>query len=285
MKIEKSVGRHAPFRIPIARMHLNYPSFSNLYYLFLYCIKAACYVFSISLILFFLNCKSNNSLSVSDEKQQLDKTTIMAPIFFHGPVRAFFGMSSTPIYLTEQESLAVINETAKMYGLNFKNGKNIILPTQVSKWPELPKKRGGKLKLENTMQFHMDGYFSKKNISFECISAEDDFNCLYPFDSSYEKDLLYDALILHDALSNSNGTGIYAIFYSPITDFNKSDFFEFYNNIKTGYISLGLDPPSEEELFKKYSKKIVYDQKKILRSELRNQVRDFIQWLKAQGII
>lgn len=180
------------------------------------------------------------------------------PIFAHGTGRGSYGCESVapPVFLSEEEAMQVISEECAAQGIDISGSKTIsgtfpatsILPEAISDHPSDETYTG---------ELTLDGYSEALGIGIEFVSTEDILDWQAPTDvgaSSEQYDLKGTAQRLADATDNV------AVFYDPAAG-NYEDF--------TG---------SNEESYAENSKEHSMD-------ELREQVRDFLQWLKAQGVI
>ena len=180
------------------------------------------------------------------------------PIFAHGTGRGSYGCESVapPVFLSEEEAMQVIAEECAAQGIDISGSKTIsgtfpatsILPEAIS---------GSASDETYTGELTLDGYSEELGIGVEFVSTEDILDWQAPTDvgaSVEQYDLKGTAQRLADCTDNV------AVFYDPAAG-NYEDF--------TG---------SNEESYMENSKEQSID-------ELREQVRDFLQWLKAQGVI
>jgi hypothetical protein len=175
----------------------------------------------------------------------------VAPLFVHGDGRGSYGCDAVvpPLYLSEQEARSIIVEEAKKAGIHFDPGLRDQTTVQIGS-------RG------QTLSFEFDGKDPKKNISFYFLSAKqaDRLGTAANFEierhgSVYTVDGKEQALAIRAELDKQPRNGYVATFYEPHK----------YED-KTG----------------DFSKK---EAKHFDREALREQVRDFVKWLKAQGVI
>lgn len=196
-----------------------------------------------------------------------------APIFIHGDGRGSFGCESVapPAFLSEEEAFTVISEEAKREGIIFSNRgltlKDVIIPkTDIFyEQDEAKKVEGVKGDLA------LDGVDSSKNIAFEFVSQDDikswvDKNSgVWSSVESYR--FLDTAETLAEGMKDKTGNFNVATFYDPYFDFESQNTQDMIKNYKDDYLGL------QEKL------------KDQVKSDLREQVRDFLSWLKGQGII
>ena len=180
------------------------------------------------------------------------------PIFAHGTGRGSYGCESVapPVFLSEEEAMQVIAEECAAQGIDISGSKTIsgTFPATST----LPEAISGSASDETyTGELTLDGYSETLGIGIEFVSTEDILDWQAPTDvgsSTEQYDLKGTAQRLAEATDNV------AVFYDPAAG-NYEDF--------TG---------SNEESYMENSKEQSMD-------ELREQVRDFLQWLKAQGVI
>ncbi len=187
-----------------------------------------------------------------------DAEPLDIPIFAHGTGRGSYGCESVapPVFLSEEEAMQVIEEECAAQGIDLSGQKTIsgtfpatsTLPEAVS---------GGVSDQTYTGDLNLDGYSEDLGIGVEFVSTDDilDWQTGTGMHATVDEyDLKGTAQRLADCTDNV------AVFYDPTAD-NYLDF--------TG---------SNEESYVENSKEQSLE-------ELRAQVRDFLQWLKAQGVI
>ncbi|MGE5615211.1 MAG: hypothetical protein ACM3XR_12500 [Bacillota bacterium] len=216
---------------------------------------------------------------------------IVAPIFSHGDGRGSFGCVSVapPVFLSEAEAFEVISEEAKLEGIEFidepveLDGVRIpvtdLYPHPEDEKPEMSMQKG---------TLALDGYDKERKIAFEFVSRDDVVEWQQKNPGMMASVETYDALgaaeKLREGLENKTGGNTLALFYDP----------------------MGFDREIHDKYMEEYrkladQKGLSYDEKNIKRSEiekryeleikekrsmmLREQVKDFLGWLKAQGII
>lgn len=187
----------------------------------------------------------------------LEKSIHSIPIFEHGKGRGSFGCDSVapPALISEEEAFQVIQEEAKSYNISFEKSnmelKNINLP-QVNLFSAQEKEEV--LQTVNKGSLKLDGYDANKNIGFDFISKEE-YDQWQKEDGMYSSvesyDFLQAAKVLRTGVNKSKEVSVVGIFYNPIA-------------------------ASENEKF---------PSKETSEEQLRKQIQDFFQWLKAQGII
>lgn len=192
----------------------------------------------------------------------------VAPLFLHGEGRGGFGcvMVAPPAFLSEEDALAVINETAKEYGLSFKAGagpifEGVAQPTTNIYGDE--KTASGK-----TMSLKPDFADDEHGIVIEFVSTEDvkkwhaDTGYIVSVESYDTKDA---ADQLSDGLEKADvNSGYYtaAVLYDPCELYKPEDL-------------------SDEEDWNEAEAKT----RQMSEEQLKKQAIDFFEWLKDQGII
>ena len=209
----------------------------------------------------------------------------IAPIFIHGDGRGATGcvVMNPPVFLTEEEARQVIETELKKENIIF-DKKNLKI-NEIS----FPKKWGFKENEADTVI--MDGYSSKYNIAYEFISADDYMHFGGEWDGStvHSYDLVKAAENLRNKMKEYGKLNT-AIFYDPMmypdNNTSKNSTYRLlveYNNL------LDKDIDNEEnkgkELgYSKYEKQSKNYSKKSIEL-LKQQVRDFLEWIKKEGIL
>lgn len=243
---------------------------------------------AISSGLLLTNCQTNEQSAKLDNNLLLSESPKVAPVFFHGSSRAnFAGLPILPyIYLSEEEACDVINDEAKLFGIDFNKGNQISLKTEYSCFPEKRKENQDLREYKDSIQLDINGHDTDKHISYVCVCVEKNLFPLYP-DSNitdyYERprDMIYDALILRQSLIKSCPLDIFVVFYTPIEKLDLDDFKKFCDIRQSEDESKPLQP----SIIKEYVKMKEQDLNPKSSEFIRLQVRDFIEWLKAQGVI
>ena len=184
--------------------------------------------------------------------------TLDIPIFAHGTGRGSYGCESVapPVFLSEEEAMQVIAEECAAQGIDISGEKTIsgtfpatsTLPEAISD-SDSDKTYAGELTL--------DGYSEDLGIGVEFVSTDDiiDWHVDTEMHATVDEyDLKGTAQRLADCTDNV------AVFYDPTAD----DYREFTGSNEESYVESSKEKSLEE---------------------LREQVRDFLQWLKAQGVI
>lgn len=225
-------------------------------------------------------------------KVRLGESMLVAPIFQYGDGTGGFGCVSVapPAFLSEAEAFEVISREAEKEGLRFKeNGlklENVDVPvTSISYDPQ--KDPDWKLKRE-TASLELDGYDEKNKIAFEFVSKDDVVNWQDRNAGVYSSVELYEALkaaeSLRGGLERKTDGNLAAVFYDPM-GFDE----ELYKKYDAQFRAISEDKKlSEEKRSDKYSKvqqKYGEEIKENAKTQLREQVKGFLQWCKAQGVI
>lgn len=193
------------------------------------------------------------------------------PLFIHGEGRGSYGCVSVapPVFLSEEEAIQVIREEAEAQGVHFSETIDIEGTFPATTWdldsPFSPTTAPGTWEGKLTL----DGYDSNLNLGFEYVSHEDIKN--WNSDTGYASTVIqYDykgtAQRLSDATENV------AVFYDPAS--------QDYDAFDQGF---DWDDPSAN--ISEYETQYTDEQKEKVIEDLRAQVRDFLEWLKGQGVI
>lgn len=215
-----------------------------------------------------------------------------APIFKHGDGRGSFGCDSVtpPAFLSEAEAFEVISEEAKREGIVLSEGgltldKVEIPVTSLNYNPDGEKnaaqgsKRG---------ELELDGYDAGKKIAYEFISTEDiaawkDEN--QGVRSSVDSyDAVGTAERLKDGLKDRNDGNTVAVFYDPM-GFDEENSKKYMAKFREISENEKLTDQERQEKWTELNRQQEEELKEARKSLLREQVKDFLDWMKAQGII
>ena len=215
-----------------------------------------------ALILLMAGCRN---ASAADQSS----TARVAPIFQHGDGRGAFGCKviNPPVFLSEDEGRQIVIDEAKRAGIRFtedvKAVSNVRLPV-TDMFNHRYDKSGNPLPPSVTKvgTLKLDGTDTKRNLSFEFVSERDfkdmesDDHMIWSSVQSY--DLQGLAKGVRNGLARIKPDGHIGVFYDPVR----------LDTSRSG------------------SKKInALTSEKSAEETLRQQVRDFIKWLKAEGVI
>ncbi len=207
-------------------------------------------------------------------------TSRVAPIFRHGYGVGGYGCVATaaPVFLSEEEARKIIVDEGKRGGLTFEPGtaplKGISVPVIEKMGDQVPRKRDGKLEKvparfkTKKADVKPDGVDKKRKVSFEFVST-DDFEAWSVKDPRITStwistDLLGTAALFRESLAKSKPLGDYGVFYDPVS----------YEVYQFNEEKPSADVSARNEAVRKQAE-----------TDLRGQVKDFIKWLKSQGVI
>lgn len=210
------------------------------------------------------------STSSSDAAKKPDTVARVAPIFVHGDGIGSFGcrVISPPVFLSEDEAVEVIRNEAKRAGITFAKSGKILSKVEL---PTAPREYGNKQPARpvKAQSIALDGTDAKRNISFEYVSRDDLVEwqgdpSKNPASSVYSYNVGGAAKDLRAGIAKAKAVGSYAVFYDPVASIKDS------RDPLAGWAERpGAATVGTEEA----------------RKDLREQVKDFIKWLKAQGVI
>jgi len=231
-----------------------------------------------------------------------DKSTLhVAPIFEHGKGQGAFGCVavSPPVFLTEAEAREVIEEEAKKAGVEFSERghklNGVALPvTDEFAFLDRMDPKGAKKKTGKTSQLgdlELNGWDAKLHAGYKFVALAD-FKAWEGKDGRgctvSEYDMLDAAKRLQAGLGAAKETGTVAVFYEPAGTAPQNLKFP-YPESKNGKALTKEETEAREkaarEEMEKFWKAREAAAKKAGEEDLRMQVRDYIAWLKAQGII
>lgn len=219
---------------------------------------------------FLAGCKDQSTQSVPSK---------IAPIFQHGDGYGAFGCRAVnpPVFLSEADARQVIIDEAKRAGLKLDTHKT---PSIKMRGPATTTMPGHKTRSQN-ISLELDGKDAKHNISFEYVSISDfyDWRRINLWDyleisTASKRDILRAAKVLQSGLAKKHPSGTYAVFYDPCVG---------RRDVEKKY-GLRIDYNSAES-WKKSNRQVTRKAKQLAQEELRAQVKDFIKWLRAQGVI
>jgi len=139
---------------------------------------------------------------------------------------------------------------------------------------EIPKtryylKQNDKVKGSRKGSLELDGYDQRKNIGFEFISEEDyeEWHVDEGIRSSVDTyDFLSTAEILAEGMKGKTGDLTVGVFYNPMSQWTEEE----------------IEDIMDEESSWEEKEALI---KERASEQLREQVKDFLEWLKGEGII
>lgn len=205
----------------------------------------------------------------------INPTGCVAPIFEHGDGRGSFGCESVapPAFLSEEEAYQVIRDEAKKRGINLEKSNELLKDVQIPVTYTFPEKYIPNpdnpnediavypSKTKKSGNLVLDGYDKSKKIAFEFVSVVDfkgwqgESGTITIWSSVEDYHVLDAAKTLREGISEKTNDKYIGVFYDPIAnvDFSKAG------------ASAKMKEASEELL--------------------RQQIADFIEWLKAMNVI
>lgn len=224
------------------------------------------------------------AMSRSSQCVAADGPSRVAPMFVHGQGTGSFGCMSVspPVFLSEDEARQVITEEAKRGGISFAEGgktlPSIEMPatktesvTRADGSKSISWKRGLK-----AQPVELDGFDRKHNVAFEYLSKNEAREWLPGEDylsTAWSCDMISTSKALAAAIEKGKPAGAYGVFYDPLVSWDEA-------RKKAGIAVSGRqkDWQAQNAAAKAAAREIALEQ-------LRAQVKDFIRWLKAQGVI
>lgn len=208
----------------------------------------------------------------SDPTSEPGNTTVyVAPIFEYGDGRGSFGCDSVapPAFLSEEEAYQVICDEAKKRGINFEKSNEVLKDIQIPvtytfiEYKPNPDNPDEYIpvypsKTKENGNLELDGYDESKKIAFEFVSVDDyrGWQGKSGIMSSVESYHVLDAAkTLREGIAEKENGKYIGVFYDPIA-------------------SVDFTQSKASEKRKEASKEL-----------LRQQVADFIEWLKAMNVI
>lgn len=199
-------------------------------------------------------------------------TECVAPIFEHGDGTGSFGCDSVapPAFLSEEEAYQIIRDEAMKRGIYLERTNELLKDIQIPVTYMFPLNHIPNpdnpdefipvypSKTKNAGNLALDGYQESKKIGFEFVSVDDFKGWQEKSDtwaSVEEYKVLDAAKTLREGIAEKTNNKYIGVFYDPIADVDFSTA-DSYDKMKK----------SSEEL-------------------LRQQIADFIEWLKAMNVI
>lgn len=195
----------------------------------------------------------------------------IAPLFVHGEGFGMFGCMAVnpPVFLSEDEARKVIQEEAKKAGLEFAPDALTIPDVYVPVTEHNGCSPIAQRLTRERQALALDGFDRKHGIAFEFVSQQDFIaweskspGCVSSVSSF---DMKGTAESLRSGLKSAAKVPWLGVFYEPGAARGASE------------ASNGATQQGWEQRRKAG--------REVGKEELRKQVRDFIQWLKAQGVI
>lgn len=225
-----------------------------------------------------------SSTEVSQKKSLNTKNT--APVFLHGTGSGAYGCVSvtSPYFLSEEEAFDIICAEAESYGnLTFtREDAPVFAKAKIPITNIYMGADGNKVKYKKG-DLETDGWNQEKQIAFEFVSKSDVENWYEDsgvWSSVSNYDMIDTAQDLRAGLAEKKNTVMTGIFYDPCS--SVYDYGE-YGRLEEKFDIHSENPDYEGfELSKEAYEKTIQENSE---DDLRLQVRDFIDWLKGQGVI
>jgi len=201
--------------------------------------------------------------------EQPGEKSLVAPLFIHaGRTERMMlgGDRPAPMYLTEADARVIITDEAQKAGIAFTDAGQMVKDIPIPQ--DFP---AGARRDPQMMTLVLDGTDAKRKIAFEYVSGTDTAEWrkdgqAFQHNHAYEPQEV--AQVLRDSLVAAHPQGAYGVFYDPRIEYSDA-----YENATT---EDGKAPDG---------KTVREEGMMLARYELRQQVREFIAWLKAQKAI
>ncbi len=198
---------------------------------------------------------SATNLAIAGGEKAKAKPVRIAPVFQHGEGRGEFGcmVTSPPVCLSEDEARQIINDEVKRLGFSF----------------DAPR--------SERLRQPLDGIDSKRKFAYVFVSRTDGTTS-YGATASEAK-TLSRAREITTQLRREPSVQTVGVFYDPMPGTAPSNVIQFKR------ISLAKDRADDELAARLRQDELAKNTPKEAAKQLRLQVRDFVKWLKAQGVI
>ncbi|HTS71062.1 MAG TPA: hypothetical protein VMO17_18945 [Terriglobia bacterium] len=225
------------------------------------------------------------------------KPAVVAPIFGHGEGRGGTGCMATnpPVFLSEQDAMQAIREELGRAGVRLSETnvplKGVRIAQRRQEWS--PDKGPRVVQSWRPKLLTMNAFDAQKRVGVAFVDYADYFDLGGVRSASTWQDFDFKAIAQadRDAVERKGHEVSFGAFYDPVTFpkrfFNDPAFRSEMQALSQRFPKLD-DPDRMTALWKK---ECAYDkqQRAIAQEEskrlLRLQVRDFIDWLKGQGVI
>ena len=201
----------------------------------------------------------------------------VAPIFIHGEGTGSMGcvMVAPPVFLSEQEALAIIINMAESEGLNFNAEPPDYKATDNRHRSEQKYSWNQEKYVLGDGSVGLDLYDNKTGVAVTFISMQD---AEQKFDNEWRSVTSYLprelAELTAEDFAQQKGDINVGVFYDPGKDWDSEE----YQRVRSEYNASDKD---WEERMAEYEEAV----KELISENLRSQVRDFIEWLQGQGVI
>ncbi|MBP7402859.1 MAG: hypothetical protein KBA30_09605 [Clostridia bacterium] len=189
---------------------------------------------------------------------------LVVPVFEHGDGTSTYGCMCVvpPVFLSEEEAQNVIREEAERRGVRFTETREIQGDRFPAFRPGDPDSSASQQTWAGTLT--LDGFDPALGIGYEFVSSADLDK--WAADSMYwssvtNYDMKATAERLADVVTDT------AVFYDPGPDYS------------------GFDRDHDRDTMEAYRQAFEAEQRERIIEDLRSQVRDFLDWLAAQGVI
>ncbi|MCL2774907.1 MAG: hypothetical protein FWD71_16395, partial [Oscillospiraceae bacterium] len=214
----------------------------------------------------------------------------VAPVFAHGNGTGSMGcvMIAPPIFLSEDEALAIIKSASADEGLTFNANPPGYVATKNKTETKYPWEWENKYVL-GSGSVGLNLYDNKKGVAVTYISMEESEeifpNGPWASVTDYQPKKLAEMTV--EDFSQQKGDIAVGVFYDPGTDWEDEEQKQVLDEYEAGIREIPSNASQDEyaqkynEIFSEYEAGM----KVFLEEQLRAQVRDFIEWLQGQGII
>ena len=227
-----------------------------------------------------LGAMTLNSCGGFDSNNANAKLLNVAPLFVHGEGTGSIGcdMIAPPVFLSEQEALAIIKNETESVGLNF----NATPPEYIA--TDNKSKETSQYSWEKNQEYilgdgkiGLDLYDKKNGVAVSFVSMDEAAQKFDGFESSVTNYLPRElAELTVEDFAKQNGDISVGVFYDPGTDWQSDK----HQQILSELHNYDSDKEWSERLTQ-----YQHDTRELIIEDLRQQVRDFIEWLQGQGII
>lgn len=207
----------------------------------------------------------------------------VAPVFIHGEGTGAYGCVAVtaPFFLSEEEAYEIIKSEAESYGgIEFDRDSPPVLEDVKIPESRLFDGQSAKKRSVRKGDLRLDGADADHQIAFEFVSQDDVYEWRKENEKAAATFTLYDvkgaAKQLREELVSYGPDLSLGIFYDPCNDVDMEGAFDAMARAEEQGETFDWDGAKLEQEAEARAKS---------EEELRAQVRDFLDWLKGQGVI
>jgi hypothetical protein len=239
---------------------------------------------------------ANSVTGVSQErmKSATGKPAVVAPIFAHGEGRGAVGcvVVNPPVFLSEQDAMQVIREQLTKAGVALSAShvalQDVVIPLYRQQWSQ-GDQRPKVVPTGDAKVFFLDALDPKKRVGVEFVSYDHYFDLGGEQSASTVQDYDFKRIAAGVDKAVAQSHDIYfGAFYDPMSSRQQNT--EMQSRLRTLYDERRKLTNTDKIAEKDAEIRHAYEEmnaaaRAMSHALLEQQVRDFIDWLKGQGVI